>query len=85
MTTQTRGAPYVRWAAALSGRRAHLVLEDAPRDIHVGRTTAFTADGWWALIDERGLAEAAADDMPKCLWCATMLRHMGANVELVAP
>lgn len=85
MSVEIHRAPHVRWGLALSGRRAHLVLEDAPQDVHVGRTTGFTVDGWWALVDATGLAEAADEDMPKCLGCATMLRHMGANVELVSP
>lgn len=74
-----------RWASALSGRRAHLVPDGAPQGVHFGRPTGLTVDGWDALIDPRGLKEAAAKDMPECLWCTTMLRHMGANVELVSP
>lgn len=86
VTHASRSRPEpVRWGLALSGRRAHLVLEEAPQGAHVGRATAFTVDGWWALVDALGLKEAAAEDMPKCLGCATMLRHMGANVQLVSP
>lgn len=71
-----------RWASALSGRRAHLVPDGAPRSVHFGRPTGLTVDGWDALIDERGLAEAVS--MDRCLACATLLKRMGARV-VVSP
>lgn len=85
---ETSAAPAVLqgvWGCALTVRSAHLVANGAAQDVHVGRLVGFTVDGWWALVGPESLVEAADEDMPKCLGCATMLKQMGPRVVVVSP
>lgn len=82
---ETSAAPAVShgWAAALTGEKAHWVPEGAPRKEHDGRPTGLTLEGWYALIDERGLREGAA--LPPCRTCCRELARMSAPVEPTQP
>lgn len=71
------------WAAALTGEKAHWVPEGAPQKVHEGRPTGLTLEGWYALIDERGLAEGAT--LPPCRTCCRELARMSAPSEPTQP
>ena len=74
-------APVVHhgWAAALTGEKAHWVPEGAPQDVHYGRPTGLTLDGWQALVDEQGLADGAS--LEPCKTCCRSLARLSAPAE----
>lgn len=68
-------APPGYWAASLNINRAHYIPHGALTDWHHGRPVGLAVDGWYALIDQAGLADGAL--LPQCPTCTRELSRTG--------